>query len=139
MVAFGMARYGFKSEALMLLTGLFESSIFLELHRLPELFCGFARLPGQGPTLYPVACSPQAWASGAVFQLIQACLGLTFSPEKPQIRFYHPQLPPYIEWMRIEGLRFGDGVIDLVLRRHANDVGINVEHKEGDIEVAIVV
>lgn len=139
LVAAGMARYGYKREALMLLTGLFESSVFLELHRLPELFCGFSRLPGQGPTLYPVACSPQAWASGAVFQLIQACLGLTFAASKPQIRFYHPQLPRYIDWMRIEGLRFGDGVIDLVLRRHANDVGINVEHKEGDIEVAIVV
>jgi glycogen debranching enzyme len=137
--AFGMARYGFKREAMMLLTGLFEASLFLDLHRLPELFCGFARLPGQGPTLYPVACSPQAWASGAVFQLIQACLGLTFSPEKPQVRFYHPQLPPYLDWMRIKGLRFGDSTLDLVLHRHAHDVGINVERKEGDIEVAIVV
>jgi glycogen debranching enzyme len=138
-VASGMARYGFKRETLALMTGLFEASLFLDLHRLPELFCGFSRMPGQGPTLYPVACSPQAWASGAAFQLVQACLGLTFSADKPQIRFYHPQLPPYIDWMRIEGLCFGDGVIDLVLRRHANDVGINVERKEGDIEVAIVV
>ncbi len=137
--AFGMARYGFKREAMMLLTGLFEASLFLDLHRLPELFCGFARLPAQGPTLYPVACSPQAWASGAVFQLVQACLGLNFSAEKPQIRFYHPQLPPYLDWMRIKGLCLGNGTIDLVLHRHANDVGINVERKEGDIEVAIVV
>ncbi|MGZ8244343.1 amylo-alpha-1,6-glucosidase [Methylomagnum sp.] len=139
MVAFGMARYGFKQEAMAVLTGFFESSIFLELHRLPELFCGFTRMPGQGPTLYPVACSPQAWASSAVFQMVQACLGLTFSVDKPQVRFYHPQLPAYIDWMRIEGLCFGDGLIDLVLRRHANDVGINVERKEGDIDVAIVV
>ncbi|WP_348759572.1 amylo-alpha-1,6-glucosidase [Candidatus Methylocalor cossyra] len=138
-LAAGMARYGFKYEAMILLDGLFESSIFLELRRLPELFCGFPRLPGQGPTLYPVACSPQAWASGAVFQLIQACLGVTFAPEKPQIRFSHPRLPRYIEWMRIEDLRFGDQTIDLMLRRHANDVAINVERKEGDIEVAIVV
>lgn len=138
-IAFGMARYGFKRETLALLTGFFDASNFLDLHRLPELFCGFTRLPGQGPTLYPVACSPQAWASGAVFQMIQACLGLTFSAEKPQIRFYHPQLPDYIDWMRIEGFRFGDGRVDLVLRRHHNDVGINVERKEGDIDVAIVV
>jgi glycogen debranching enzyme len=136
-LAAGLARYGYKQEALMLLTGLFEASIFLELHRLPELFCGFSRLPGQGPTLYPVACSPQAWASGAVFQFLQACLGLSFSPEKPQVRFDHPQLPAYINWMHIKNLRFDGGSIDLVLRRHANDVGINVERKEGDIEVAI--
>jgi glycogen debranching enzyme len=139
MVAAGLARYDRKDLALTLLTGLFDASLFLDLHRLPELFCGFARLPGQGPTLYPVACSPQAWASGAVFQLVQACLGLTFSPDKPQIRFYHPQLPHYLNWMRIRNLRFGDAAIDLILRRHANDVGINVERKDGDIEVAIVV
>lgn len=138
-IAFGMARYGFKREALSVLTGFFDAANFLDLHRLPELFCGFTRLPGQGPTLYPVACSPQAWASGAVFQMVQACLGLNFSAEKPQIRFYHPQLPEYIDWMRIEGFRFGDGSVDLVLRRHHNDVGINVERKEGDIDVAIVV
>lgn len=137
--AMGLARYGFKDKALKILTGLFEAAVFLDLHRLPELFCGFSRLPGQGPTLYPVACSPQAWASGAVFQLLQGCLGLSFAPEKPQIRFYHPQLPNYLNWLRISNLRFDAGVIDLALTRHAHDVGINVERKEGDIEVAVVV
>jgi glycogen debranching enzyme len=137
--AMGLARYGFKDKALKILTGLFEAAVFLDLHRLPELFCGFSRLPGQGPTLYPVACSPQAWASGAVFQLLQGCLGLSFSPEKPQIRFYHPRLPNYLNWLRISNLRFDDGVIDLALTRHAHDVSINVERKEGDIEVTVVV
>jgi glycogen debranching enzyme len=139
LIASGLARYGFKWAALRILTGLFESSVYLDAHRLPELFCGFVRMPGQGPVLYPVACSPQAWASGAVFQLVQACLGLTFAVEKPQLRFHHPELPASIDWMRIEGLRIGEGSIDLVLRRHANDVGINVERKSGDIEVAILV
>ncbi|MGX2041403.1 amylo-alpha-1,6-glucosidase [Methylocaldum sp. MU1018] len=137
--AMGLARYGFKDQTLKILTGLFEAAVFLDLHRLPELFCGFSRLPGQGPTLYPVACSPQAWASGAVFQLLQSCLGLSFSPEKPQIRFYHPRLPNYLNWLRISNLRFDDGLVDLALTRHAHDVGINVERKEGDIEVTVVV
>lgn len=137
--AMGLARYGFKDKALKILTGLFDAAVFLDLHRLPELFCGFSRLPGQGPTLYPVACSPQAWASGAIFQLLQGCLGLSFSPETPQIRFYHPRLPHYLNWLRISNLRFDAGVIDLALTRHAHDVGINVERKEGDIEVTVVV
>lgn len=137
--ALGLARYGMKDKAMTLLTGLFDASLFLDLHRLPELFCGFTRLPGQGPTLYPVACSPQAWASGAVFQLLQASLGLTFSADKPQLRFYHPLLPSYLDWVRIENLRFGEAVIDLVLRRHTRDVGVNVLRKEGEIEVAVVV
>ena len=139
LAAVGFARYGFKDRALTLLTGLFNASIFLELHRLPELFCGFAKLHGQGPTRYPVACSPQAWAAGVPFQLLQACLGLSFSPDKPQLRFYHPRLPDYLDWVRIDNLRFGNAVIDLYFRRHPHDVGINVERKEGDLEVVVVV
>lgn len=138
-IAIGLARYGFKSQAQQILTGLFDASIAMDLHRLPELFCGFDRLPGQGPTLYPVACSPQAWASGTVFYLLQACLGLTFSEEKPQIRFHHPRLPDYIQRLEITNLRFGNAVIDLTLRRHLHDVGVNVLRKEGDVEVAVIV
>ena len=137
--AMGLARYGFKEKAMQLMTGLFNASITLDLHRLPELFCGFQRRPGQGPTLYPVACAPQAWASGAVFQLLQACLGLSFSAERPQIRFRHPQLPDWLGHVRINNLRVGNAVVDLALRRHPHDVGINVLRKEGDVEVAVLV
>lgn len=139
LIAVGLARYGFKDKALSIMTGLFNASIALELHRLPELFCGFDRLPGQGPTQYPVACSPQAWASGAVFQFLQACLGLSFSPEKPQLRFEHPQLPDYLHRLQIQNLRMGSAVIDLAFRRHPKDVGVNVLRKEGDVEIAVIV
>ncbi|ADJ28469.1 amylo-alpha-1,6-glucosidase [Nitrosococcus watsonii] len=139
LVAMGLARYGFKDQVQQILGGLFDASIMMDLHRLPELFCGFDRLPGQGPTLYPVACSPQAWASGTVFYLLQACLGLTFSEEKPQVRFHHPRLPEYLQRLEITNLRFGNAVIDLTLRRHLHDVGVNVLRKEGDIEVAVIV
>jgi len=137
MIAMGLARYGYKDKAIQILTGLFDATIALDLNRLPELFCGFDRLPGQGPTLYPVACSPQAWASGAVFYILQACLGISFSADKPQIRFKHPQLPDYIHRLQISNIRFGEKVIDLSFRRHPNDVGINVLRKEGDIDVAV--
>ncbi|MFL6711699.1 MAG: glycogen debranching N-terminal domain-containing protein [Sulfurifustis sp.] len=139
LVALGFARYGFKEHAVKLLGGLFDASIALDLHRLPELYCGFERLPGQGPTLYPVACLPQAWASGAVFHLLQACLGVSFSPEKPQMRFNHPWLPEYLQWIEIKNLRFRDGSLDLVIRRHLQDVSVNVLRKDGGVEVAITV
>ncbi len=138
-VAAGMARYGRKEAALAVMTGLFDASIVLDLHRLPELFCGFKRLPCQGPTLYPVACAPQAWAAGAVFQLLQSCLGLSFATDSPQLRFHHPQLPDYLHRLEIRNLRFPNGVIDLAFRRHEHDVGINVLRKEGDIEIAVIV
>ncbi len=138
-IAMGLARYGFKEQAMKILTGLFDASIMLDLHRLPELMCGFKLLQGQGPTLYPVACSPQAWASGSVFYLLQACLGLTFSSQSPQLCFHHPQLPDYLHRLKITNLRVGDAVLDLVLTRHQHDVGVNVSRKQGDIEVDVVV
>ncbi len=137
LIMMGLSRYGFRNHAMQILSGLFDASLAMDLNRLPELFCGFERLQGQGPTLYPVACSPQAWASGAVFQMLQACLGITFSAEKPQIHFNFPQLPGFIHRLQISNIRFQSGVIDLAFRRHPNDVGINILRKEGDIEVAI--
>jgi glycogen debranching enzyme len=57
-IAAGLADYGNKEGAVKFLPGLLAASIFLDLHRLTELFCGFHRRTGEGPTLYPVACSP---------------------------------------------------------------------------------
>jgi glycogen debranching enzyme len=137
-IAMGLARYGFKDQALAIFTGLFQASTTMDLYRLPELFCGFPRLPGQGPTQYPVACSPQAWASGAPFHLLQALLGLTFYGEKPQLRIYRPLLPDYLDWLQIKNLRVGNAVLDLGFSRHDRDVAVNVLRKEGDVDVAAI-
>ena len=90
LVAWGMARYGFKEPVHKILTGLFDASLFVDLHRLPELFCGFVRRTGEGPTLYPVACAPQAWAAGSVFLLLQACLGLSIHGAGRTHPFFRP-------------------------------------------------
>lgn len=139
LIALGLARYGRKESALRILTGLFEASTYMDLNRLPELFCGFPRYHGQGPTLYPVACSPQAWASAAVFQLLCACLSLTFSAAKPQLLFDHPVLPPYLNWVKVLNLPVDGGFVDLMLTRHAYDVSINITQKSGDVDVAVLV
>ncbi|MGQ0538403.1 MAG: amylo-alpha-1,6-glucosidase [Gemmatimonadaceae bacterium] len=139
MIAAGLARYGCNHEALRILTGMFEASTYMDLNRLPELFCGFPRYPGQGPTLYPVACSPQAWASGAVFQLLGACLGLTFAASKPQLLFEHPVLPDFLTWVRVQNVQVGDGSVDLEFTRHTYEVSVNVTRKAGDVDVAILV
>ncbi|HEX6999612.1 MAG TPA: amylo-alpha-1,6-glucosidase [Gammaproteobacteria bacterium] len=136
-IAAGFARYRLRRDSLALLQALFDATLFLEDYRLPELFCGFRRREGQGPTLYPVACLPQAWASGAVFMLLQSCLGISFNREKPQIRFTQPVLPPFLSWVRLENLRVGDGRVDLMLRRHPRDVSINVLRSEGDVGVEV--
>src|SRR5205807_2310488 len=74
LIAAGLARYGFKQSAARILAGLLDTSIFVDLHRLPVLFCGLERRPGEAPTLYPAACAPQAWAAGSVYLLLEACL-----------------------------------------------------------------
>ncbi len=136
--AAGLSRYGMREQAMQVATGLFEASLFNELPRLPELFCGFDRLAGHAPNMYPVACSPQAWATGAVFMILQSILGLSFSPTKPQIRFDNPKRPSYLQWVRIDNLRIDEGVVDISLRRHPRDVGLNVERKEGDIQIVVM-
>jgi glycogen debranching enzyme len=133
LIAWGMARYGFKEPVHNILTGLFDASLFVELHRLPELFCGFVRRPGEGPTLYPVACAPQAWAAGSVFLLLQACLGLSIHGAEERIRFSGPTLPEFLQEIRIENLRVGKATVDLLLQRHPQDVSIRVLRMEGQI------
>lgn len=141
LIALGLARYGFKDEVLRILQGLFEASLFMPLHRLPELFCGFARREDEGPTLYPVACMPQAWASGAVFALLEAATGLSVSVDgetgRPTVRFCRPVLPPYLEHVRISSLRVGDEEIDLELHRHETDVGVQTTRRSAAVDVIV--
>ena len=135
----GFARYGLQDEALrQSSTGLFDASVCFDLHRLPELFCGFARRPGEGPTLYPVACSPQAWASAAVFALLQACLGLDIRGTERRVVFSNPRMPDFLGEIYISGLRVADGSVDLALTRHGEDVGVNVVRREGHVGVMVV-
>jgi glycogen debranching enzyme len=138
LIARGLARYGFTDKAMDVFSGMFDTSQFVDQHRLPELFCGFRKRPGEGPTLYPVACSPQAWAAGSVFYMLQACLGLSFDPERSEIRFRHPKLPSFLETVEIKGLSINDATVDLRLQRYPNNVGINVVRKQGDAEVVVV-
>jgi glycogen debranching enzyme len=138
LIAWGLARYGRKAAALKILSGMFGASMTMDLHRLPELFCGFPRRPGEGPTHYPVACSPQAWAAAAVYLLIQACLGLKVSARRRRVRLSHPRLPASVRELSIRNLRVGDGAVNLLVRRHGNDVGVNVTQRQGRVEVRVV-
>ena len=137
LIVAGMASYGFKQGALKILCGLFDASLFIELHRLPELMCGFSRRPGEGPTPYPVACSPQTWSSVALFLLLQSCLGLLIEAPRARLSFSQPVLPPFLEHIQIKNLRIGDAAVDLSLKRHAKDVGINILRREGRVEIVV--
>jgi glycogen debranching enzyme len=139
LIAKGLADYGYKQGAHRIMAALLDASGSLEFHRLPELYCGFPRRPGQGPIEYPLACAPQAWAAGAVFLLLRACLGLSVDASKRQIVFTRPTLPSFIREVNIRGLRAGDASVDLALHYHqADDVGVNVTGRTGDVELVVV-
>jgi glycogen debranching enzyme len=137
LIAAGLARYGLKDGAVKIMTGLFEAGNFLDLHRLPELFCGFERRPGEGPTRYPVACSPQAWSAAAAFLLVQACLGLRIGPQA-RVCFHAPALPAALRELEIRNLRLDGGSVDLIIHRYRNDVSVNVLRRDGEAEVSVV-
>ena len=138
LIAAGMAHCGYKQGTVKILTGLFDASLFLELRRLPELFCGFPRRPGESPTRYPNACAPQAWASAAGFLLLQSCLGLRIDAPCRRLSFVRPVLPPFLEQVEIRNIAIGDALVDLVLDRHHEDVGLAVTRRDGQVEIMVV-
>jgi glycogen debranching enzyme len=138
LIAVGLARYGYKAEAARLFRGLFGASIQLDLRRLPELFCGFARRRGQGPTFYPVACAPQAWAAATPFAMLQACLGISFDPATRSIIFDRPSLPEFLQEVRLRRLSLGDASIDVALTRVGAEVAMHVIERRGDIRAVMV-
>ena len=138
LIAAGFAQYGFHDAVQPVLSGLFAASLFFDSHRLPELFCGFHRRKGEGPTLYPVACSPQAWAAGSVFLLLQAALGLTIDAVGRRVSVSGGRFPESLDRLVVRDLRIAeDASIDLLFQRHHQDVGVMVLRREGRVEVTI--
>ena len=110
----------------------------MDLRRLPELFCGFQRERRRGPTLYPVACAPQAWASATPFSLIDAALGLEFEPQTNEIHLRNPRLPAFLDEVILRNLKMGESSIDLKVRRHADDVSLEVLQARGKIQASVI-
>ncbi|HEX3537004.1 MAG TPA: amylo-alpha-1,6-glucosidase [Stellaceae bacterium] len=136
LIALGLSRYGLQDAALRVFAGLFRAASHWEPRRFPELFCGFARRGG-APTLYPVACSPQAWASACVFALVQASLGLRFDHAGGALRFEKPMLPPFLEHLHLRQMRLGEASADVMLHRVGGEVAATVTERHGNLRVVI--
>ena len=135
LIVLGFGRYGLKAEAARVFEGMFEAAAYQELRRLPELFCGFARRLRRGPTSYPVACAPQAWASATPFALVSACLGLKLDHARNEISFENARMPSFLDELVIRGLRLGSSSADVRLRRDGNDITVSVLKREGDARI----
>ncbi|MBX6322303.1 MAG: amylo-alpha-1,6-glucosidase [Rhodospirillaceae bacterium] len=137
LIALGLARYGFKEATARVFKALFEAATYMDLRRLPELFCGFSRKQRSAPTAYPVACSPQAWASAAPLALLQASLGLSFDHAAGELRLDRPVLPDFIDELQLRRLRLGESSADILIRRYRHDVAVNVLRREGRMRIVV--
>jgi glycogen debranching enzyme len=138
LIAYGFFRYGYMKDALKLCGALFQASLFLELQRLPELFCGFMRRYGEGPTAYPVACSPQAWSVGAVFLLLKACLHIEIDGVKKRVTFRKPSMPEFINTISLSGLELFEGKkASFEIHRYKEDTGLSVQECPGDWQITV--
>jgi glycogen debranching enzyme len=133
--AAALARYGYRQEAARIIDGLFAASSYIDLRRLPELFCGFPRQMTRGPTFYPIACTPQAWAAAAPLYMLQACLGLGFERQEARITFDHPMMPAFLNEIVFRNLSIGDDAADVAIRRSGRHVVVDVLERRGSVRV----
>jgi glycogen debranching enzyme len=138
LIAAGLAQIGAKGAVNRIFSAFFDAATHMDLNRLPELFCGFQRARNRGPTRYPVACTPQAWASAAPFCLLQAALGLEVDPAAEQLRLRNPCLPNFLDEVIVRNLQVGDSSVDIAVRRDGDAVSVSVLRALGAIEVSVL-
>ncbi len=138
LITYGISKYGYKSKVSELFTGMYEAARHSDFYRLPELFCGFRRRDNEGPVTYPVACSPQAWSSAAVYMLLQSALGIEINAVKKRIIFNNPVLPSWIQEAVISNIDLGDDTAEIRFETFQNHVGINVLSRKKGWEVISV-
>jgi glycogen debranching enzyme len=135
--AVGMFRYGLGEPFVALATGLFEAVLQFDNMRLPELFCGFPRVDGNGPTHYPVACAPQAWAAGVVFMLLGTMLGLVPDAAQNQLTLNRPRLPAWLAWLEVRNLRLCRSRLSLRVSQGHDGAAVEMLGRQGDAELVV--
>jgi glycogen debranching enzyme len=138
LIAMGLARYGHRDAVLKIFQGQIEAALYDEFRRLPELFCGFTRRRKRGPTSYPVACSPQAWAAAAPFALVAAATGLALDHEAGGVRLDNPTLPDFLDDLVLRDVAVAGTQLDLKLSRAGDDVTTAVTRRQGPAGLTIV-
>lgn len=138
MIAMGLNKYGYKGEAGLLFSSMYQAAGFYPLYRLPELFGGFHRQDYDIPIKYPAACSPQAWSAGTMPYLLTATLGLWPDALSKRLTLTQPKLPPWLSTVRIYNLKVGEASVDLELKRIGESTLVNVMEKHGEMEVNVV-
>lgn len=117
LITMGLRSVGAVEQALEVAQGILDMTTYQPYHRPPELFCGYSRTAEHSPIQYPVACAPQAWATGTIFQLLQMMVNLVPDAPSNYLRIIDPALPASIRQLSFKNLRVGVTLIDLEFTR----------------------
>jgi glycogen debranching enzyme len=137
LIAAGLKRYGYARSTNRVATALFDAAIHADYLRLPELFCGFTRRTPNRPVSYPIACSPQAWAAGSPFLMLQAMLGISARADHNLLTVNQPHLPVWLNTVELRNLRVGRSHISLVFRREGEITSFSMLARDGDVRVVM--
>jgi glycogen debranching enzyme len=137
LIAMGLRSLGLIDQALEVFQGLFDMTSQQPYQRPPELFCGYERNGDHAPVQYPVACTPQAWATGAIFQLLQMVVNLVPDAQNNCLRIIDPTLPDSINSLSLQNLKVGPTILDLEFERSGNTTACRVVKKRGNLRVFI--
>ncbi len=132
LIAHGMALNENRGPAMHVLNALFQVALNFRDYRLPELFCGVQRREHDDPVHYPVSCSPQAWASGALFLMLLSALGIRPSAQRKELNIINPALPEWLDSLHIRNLRVGNSRVGLDFSRRNQRTFCNVVDVEGE-------
>ncbi|PSN11680.1 amylo-alpha-1,6-glucosidase [filamentous cyanobacterium CCT1] len=138
-IAAGLRSLGHIDQALEITQGIFDMTVVQPYQRPPELFCGFERTPNSRPVRYPVACSPQAWATGTMFQMLQIMVNLVPDAANNVLRIVQPTLPASVSYMAINNFKVGQTLLDLEFERSQEATACRVVRKRGNLRVVIEV
>lgn len=138
MIAQGMSHYGHKAALAAVFDAVMRATTYMDHRRIPELYCGFRRRQGRGPTLYPVACAPQAWAAASPFHMLQGLLGLEFDMAGREIRLVQPMVPEFAGDVTVRNLHLGDATIDFRVQRRNDAVALEVLRVRGEVRLSMV-
>jgi glycogen debranching enzyme len=132
LIAHGLCLYDMPKAALHTLTTLFQAAVHFRDNRLPELFCGMQRRDRDAPVNYPVSCSPQAWASGAVLFILTSVLGIRPSAANGELNIVNPALPDWLDQLEVRNMRIGNSRVGLDFTRRGERTFCNVVDVEGE-------
>ncbi len=137
LIAAGLKRYGFARSTNRVATAMFDAAVQADYMRLPELFCGFTRRTPNRPVSYPIACSPQAWAAGSPYLMLQSILGISARAHENLLTVNLPHLPTWLNTVEVRNLSVGESRISMVFRREGEITSFSLLSREGDVRVVM--